>query len=1170
MLEIRPSGTLTVPSFAVRDADRPEPVDYESLGYEPFIEEAHRPGETPRRFTNAHSGLAEDLDALDPDDVVIDTEGAIVRYPAPKVIALREERRVETSRLKKVWFALRRRVDTDDPEEDAVRCGICWMDRWGNELSGASAFTAISDAPLHAADGRRIVSATIGTAAGGLVTHVAPAGTVYARPYVELFGFGGETDIEVIAWEDVTDAGTISPDVTALDARLDTLESLDAGPRLTAVETAVTGAEIARYKTHAIAKAAGAAGTIPASVDQIETLGISADGDQVWIKMVRAPSDPLPGQLLAINPATHTKIGNATGNGGLAAAFDGVTSQTGAASASRAGALSAWVGLLFTEPKRVGRIVAYGSNDIGYISGGDPPITLNARAKVGGPLTTSDLGSIIGTTGEFADTPNESGGRTMNSTDYMRRCDSAGVEGTTAVEGVGWRFAEVVIYEYTGEFDPALNFQDMGAGGGWWVVADMRSVEVAHVPSLADLATRSLPSQTQIVWTGGRGRPGDGGHAPYVRRGAAPGHLDAAQDGEGMWWERSSWNEHDVVEFKPLLKRFLDPVDAWIYAHQLLFDPENPNRTKLKCEGIPMVITHPALIRPDGIDLTFIGSPYRHREIDDFFFVRSDGGVYTWQPGDYVCSVSGKTDSDLGRLTWAKYKGVVDANGGPHVAVHLSGFQHLTVDLEIKAVNHDAGVGLYLSDHYRTSGTDLDGQMINTSAHGLVLERCDIAGDGSNPATQSIAIISEVGDANMKGGWINKTGKGILIRRQGFNTLGMVHFSMGPDANGNRRPAVICNHPNACSFKGDELDWAYYLFDAGSTDNIVQVTEPDPLGGPPIPVPGQYGVATGNFDRISVTDPKFSAQEGKPPLDRGLIHFTTSVPGTTLSQVNHPTYDWAAVTGGPVPNVELVKYGVTGAGSYNTGNRINYRFTNGAGVNPGNLPDRAMAAIAELNRGWVAFDGNSPGGAGLRLGEGLLGVLTTVPPIIRAKGDSLRFGTHNVLNNDPVDRVIIPGDGGPTQLLTGARIGVAGVQSDIIVRNGGPEGVVTAEPGSMVLQKDGGAGKALWSKRGGTGNSGWMPVNHLQGVQIIATDADFSLAMLTSQYHTIHTGTLTADRTITPSTLNAYAGLKWKVTRTGGGAFNLIVGGLKNLATNQWCEVTFNGTAYVLTAFGSL
>ena len=66
--------------------------------------------------------------------------------------------------------------------------------------------------------------------------------------------------------------------------------------------------------------------------------------------------------------------------------------------------------------------------------------------------------------------------------------------------------------------------------------------------------------------------------------------------------------------------------------------------------------------------------------------------------------------------------------------------------------------------------------------------------------------------------------------------------------------------------------------------------------------------------------------------------------------------------------------------------------------------------------------------------------------------------------------------------------------------------------------------------------------------------------------------TLTANRTLTLSTVGAFNGLSLRVVRTAGsgGAFTVDVGGLKSLATAQWCEVVYNGSSWELLQFGSL
>lgn len=72
------------------------------------------------------------------------------------------------------------------------------------------------------------------------------------------------------------------------------------------------------------------------------------------------------------------------------------------------------------------------------------------------------------------------------------------------------------------------------------------------------------------------------------------------------------------------------------------------------------------------------------------------------------------------------------------------------------------------------------------------------------------------------------------------------------------------------------------------------------------------------------------------------------------------------------------------------------------------------------------------------------------------------------------------------------------------------------------------------------------------------------------------TGTLSADRTWRLSASGAVAGYTWRVARTGGGAFNLIVvddaGGatLATLATNGWADFVFDGTNWLLSGKGVL
>lgn len=91
-------------------------------------------------------------------------------------------------------------------------------------------------------------------------------------------------------------------------------------------------------------------------------------------------------------------------------------------------------------------------------------------------------------------------------------------------------------------------------------------------------------------------------------------------------------------------------------------------------------------------------------------------------------------------------------------------------------------------------------------------------------------------------------------------------------------------------------------------------------------------------------------------------------------------------------------------------------------------------------------------------------------------------------------------------------------------------------------------------------------------VQTVATDADFTLTPGSSAQQTFHTGVLTAARAVTLSTTGVTTSLTFRITRTGGGAFNLNVGGgpLKALATNTWADFTYDGAAWKLAAYGAL
>ena len=112
----------------------------------------------------------------------------------------------------------------------------------------------------------------------------------------------------------------------------------------------------------------------------------------------------------------------------------------------------------------------------------------------------------------------------------------------------------------------------------------------------------------------------------------------------------------------------------------------------------------------------------------------------------------------------------------------------------------------------------------------------------------------------------------------------------------------------------------------------------------------------------------------------------------------------------------------------------------------------------------------------------------------------------------------------------------------------------TDSPGNVLLDFQSGIGGVIGSDK---------------VLTTINTNAAFTLTPYVHAEEVRHTGTLTADRALTLSTTGVRAGAKFRLTRTGGGAFN-ITHALKNLATNQWAEFCYDGSAWYLAAFGSL
>jgi hypothetical protein len=154
-----------------------------------------------------------------------------------------------------------------------------------------------------------------------------------------------------------------------------------------------------------------------------------------------------------VSGGTGTNIGDMTIRGGLAAAYDGTTSQALASCASSQSNISStacYVGKNYAGGKAITRVLIRGSNNSGYhnASVGTPSTTVQLRGH------SSDAGSGSGTLlGSITFTPgsgDESATREITSNDVTTKFAYVWVAMTCASSTADDHvFAEVVFYENT-------------------------------------------------------------------------------------------------------------------------------------------------------------------------------------------------------------------------------------------------------------------------------------------------------------------------------------------------------------------------------------------------------------------------------------------------------------------------------------------------------------------------------------------------------------------------------------------------------------------------------------------------------------------------------------------------------------------------------------------------
>lgn len=268
-----------VPSKADASALASEVADrQQAIVALPLADIVHtRPGEAINYVTSSIGGGDPALlAAVDSSKIRSDDAGYVIRQAGDGIVASRMLYAVEPGRKYLDEYAVQRRVNSPDPDNDAIKCAIAWYDQSRNYIGQTTVQNLLG---VTTGSGRLTVQAVVSRAAADDVTVVSPANARYCRPFVQTYGTLVQNDIEVIRWTDITSVNAFSPDLTSLEGRMSTQESIDAGDRITALETAVTAPTVSRFATRSDAIAA----TIPVSSDSVEVFAFS--GSDTPIKM---------------------------------------------------------------------------------------------------------------------------------------------------------------------------------------------------------------------------------------------------------------------------------------------------------------------------------------------------------------------------------------------------------------------------------------------------------------------------------------------------------------------------------------------------------------------------------------------------------------------------------------------------------------------------------------------------------------------------------------------------------------------------------------------------------------------------------------------------------------------------------------------------------------------
>lgn len=146
----------------------------------------HRPGDTPQLY-DIDGGL-----------VTHNTFGKVVRLNSSQQVTAVAPVPIEAEERYAFRAVFRRAINSPDPSDDAIACGIDWLAADKTPLSTTTIETILN---FTNADGRREVRTSVVAEADGPASVVAPIGARYAVPWVRTFGINHATDVEVCSLE---------------------------------------------------------------------------------------------------------------------------------------------------------------------------------------------------------------------------------------------------------------------------------------------------------------------------------------------------------------------------------------------------------------------------------------------------------------------------------------------------------------------------------------------------------------------------------------------------------------------------------------------------------------------------------------------------------------------------------------------------------------------------------------------------------------------------------------------------------------------------------------------------------------------------------------------------------------------------------------------------------